>query len=231
MKKKKVTRSYYSLSGVKKFSLLWGVNLVILFFFLKGAALSSQIIPSLESLNYELIAIHSKNMDAEITAFKIPNTFNWVYFMPNLGYDFINQNPYLTISLSGITGLINQKKRNKQKRLSIVKKGELRLITDLYNLKIKYENVNDEIQKFAAKISLFNDYKDLYSIKENQYLNKEITTENWIIEKIKIKEKVALIEAYTNKIEKLIEEIKWLIKKEIKVQLPKFNLKGSINEN
>lgn len=198
-------------------------NYIIILYCCFSLTSVAQIVPTLDSLNSILKIQHTLLLEAEITEFQDSKKFNWLYFLPNLGYDFINNRPFLTFNFSGVSSLIKNKQTTKSKITSLEKKQVLSVKQELSKLTLKYNNLNFMVKQLEFKIEIFADYKDLFYIKEQQYKKNEITLEEYIKEKIYIKEKAQSIYVYFERIDLKVLDLTNSIKQGVEVNLPVFD--------
>lgn len=201
------------------------VCLVAIMLYLGGFPIHSQIITSIDSINKQVVVKNAKELSSELEEYKISKKYNWVYFLPYLGYDFIANRPHVTINISGISNLIRDNKKLKQKIKSLQKTRVIKVNQDLMKVKLKHTILNNSIEHLNYKIKLFKHYSDLFYIKKTKYKNKEITTEEYISEQIYIKEKMQSIYIHTERVHLLIESLQQFINSELIVTIPQLEFK------
>lgn len=182
-----------------------------------------QILIKLDSLKKEVETINKQELEANISEYKTSRKYNWLYFVPDVGYDVLNNTPALRFSISGtssLSSLISKQKKARQIIISLKKKAELNLKTQLVKLTNNYNLLNYEVENLRFKIKILDDYQKIFEIKKKQHHNHELTTEQFLIEKIKYLSRVEALRNYYIKIEKLKNEIQLIINRQLLVHLP-----------
>lgn len=137
-------------------------------------------LPNIDSL----INIVINNNHAELTQLndnvKKYREKSWINLIPNLGYDFLNNRPFVSINISSALGYINSKRQTKYKQLTNAINYSNNLTTDTLKLKAEY-------YKLQNLISQYNDvknqlkYDSLYlSIKQKENKNLQTNSETVI---------------------------------------------------
>lgn len=144
------------------------------------------------------------------------------HFIPNLNYDFINNNYYLTIS-SGplITNMIN--KRQETRRLSALeRKYNNQIKTSEIKLKQLYLTLNQRITNIQqSHVIIMNDV-EIFKIKQQQHINNEIDTESFLRERSSILNKIKSHNDELSNIQRSLFEIELLTETELFVDLGSF---------
>lgn len=144
------------------------------------------------------------------------------HFVPNLNYDFINNNYYVTISTSNfITNMIN--KRQEKRKLSAIERrytnqikiSELKLKSLLLSINQKLNNMK------LSGVILANDI-EIYRIKVQQHENNEIDTESFLQERSTILNKIKTHNVSVSDIQQDIYQIEELTQTSVNLDLQPF---------
>jgi hypothetical protein len=197
-----------------------------LYFFLSLLFLNtntySQIIDSLSVLEGNLITYQHTLNEAYIIEYEENSKYNYIYFMPGLGYDFINSTPYVTYNFSSIASFIKNKKTSKLKINSIKTSGEIKLKNLIIKLRSNYKYCNNLFNRLFEEIEIYKMYYKLFEIESKKYENNEITIEEYLLKQINIKEKKKALNSLKDRIILKIIELETLCNYSIKYNIPKY---------
>ena len=178
----------------------------------------------LDSLMLKLHDVISLQKDIETEEIKGVYRITGWHFIPNLNYDFINNNYYLTVS-SGplITNMIN--KRQETRRLSAMeRKYDNQIKTSEIKLKQLYYSLNQRITNLQhSHVIILNDI-EIFKIKQQQHTNNEIDTESFLRERSSILNKIRSHNNELAEIQKSLFEIELLTESEVLIDLEKFHV-------
>jgi hypothetical protein len=186
--------------------------------------LRAQKIDSLQysSLLSDLNKISETQKSIEIDEIKGVYKLTIWHFVPNLNYDFINNNYYVTISTSNfITNMLN--KRQERRRISAIERRyEAKTKIDQIELKSHIVAVNQKLDNLKASGIILDNDIELYKIKVQENTANEIDTETFLKEKSAILNKIKTHNIIISEIQKEIFEIEKLIVVEIEIDLHSF---------
>jgi len=144
------------------------------------------------------------------------------HFAPNLNYDFINNNYYLTISTSTIVSHLISK-RQETKRISATnRKYDNQTKTAEIRLKALCISVNQRLTNLQLSYHIVNNDIKVFDINHAQYINNEIDTETFLKLKSAILNKIKNHNTEVSEIQKIILEIALLTETEIFLDLTEF---------
>jgi len=141
------------------------------------------------------------------------------HFAPNLNYDFINNNYYVTISTSTIVSHFISK-RQETKRISAAnRKYDNQTKTAEIRLKSLCITVNQRLTNLQLSYHIVTNDINIFDINHTQYINNEIDTETFLKLKSAILNKIKSHNTEVAEIQKLILEIALLTETEIFLDL------------
>lgn len=144
------------------------------------------------------------------------------HFLPNLNYDFINNNYYVTIG-SGpiITNMIN--KRQETRRLSAMERRYTNQIkTSEIKLKQLYLSLNQRIENIRQSHEIILNDVEIFKIKQQQHSANEIDTESFLREKSSILNKIKSHNNELTGIQSSLFEIELLTETELNISLSEY---------
>lgn len=200
------------------------------FFFVSLVCVAQDIETNLQidSLLINLQAATNLQKSIEIEEVKGVHKITVWHFVPNLNYDFINNNYYLTISTSNfITNMIN--KRQEKRKLSAIERrytnqmkvSELKLKSLLLSINQKLDNMK------LSGIILANDV-EIFRIKVQEYSNNEIDTESFLQERSSILNKIKTHNVSVSDIQQDIYQIEELTQTSVNLDLQPFYYSAEI---
>ncbi len=164
--------------------------------------------------------------NAELEEFKDLKKLTWLLFIPGVGYDFINQNPYIVYNTSSLFSYFNQKKKQEHKREAIKKQNEIDFQSDQVKLHRLYLRLISLFDEYELEYSVYEDYKKLYVIKKGKYENDEIILETILLMQIQLKQRKQALHNIEEKIHDVALQIELLIHDNINYSLNQIK-KGS----
>lgn len=181
---------------------------------------AAQIQDSLSVLEGYLKAKNDSLLSAELQAYKKSRKFNWLFFVPGVGYDIINNRMAVTYNLGNIAGYLKAKQKVKDKRDQIIALNAYNHSLELKELESKYNLCNFYIEQLKADIEIYELYLQLFSIRKKEFENNEITIEEYLREQITIKEKKKALIAQKEKIFLVVYDIEGLVNRNFLILLP-----------
>ena len=144
------------------------------------------------------------------------------HFMPNLNYDFINNNYYLTIS-SGplISNMIG--KRQEVRRLSALdRKYDNQTKAAEIRLKALFISINQNLENLRLSVEIISNDIEIFIIKITEHTNNEIDTETFLRERSTILNKIRSHNNDVAAIQRQLLEIELLTESVILLDLTAF---------
>jgi hypothetical protein len=141
------------------------------------------------------------------------------HFVPNLNYDFINNNYYLTISSSGFVTNMLSRRQEEKKIKAIERRYEQKIQLSQLELKGLLLALNDNFDNLKASgLILYNDL-EIYKIKQQENEANEIDTETYLKEKSLMLTKIKTHNNLLSEIRRQLLEIEKLTATEININL------------
>jgi len=109
-------------------------------------------------------------------------------YLPSLGYNFITNSPHISYNTSALYAAINDEYIKVAKIKSIRKAMKNSFQAELKKLHKHYANLEADIDYYNQSLQLYHINQEIFSIKQQQYQNLEITPLEFLSSKIKIKE-------------------------------------------
>jgi len=149
------------------------------------------------------------------------------HFMPNLNYDFINNNYYVTIS-SGplISNMIG--KRQETRRLSALdRRYENQIKSAEIRLRSLYISINQNIVNLQLSHEIVTNDMKIFSIKQEEHANNEIDTETFLQARSSILNKIRNHNSDVATIQRQLLEIELLTESVVFLDLSQFFISPS----
>lgn len=175
-----------------------------------GLACRAQIITPLDSLEASLTRYYHSMNAAEITEYSESSRYNWLYFVPSIGYDFVGHNYMVTYNLSNLGSFAKAREAKANKIHAIEKSGVLSLENALLQLRASYEQINNLIDRFAYDQYILDTERELFSIYQRQYQKDEINHEEYLKHHIALMQKESVLNSKRSSIEAEINRLKAL---------------------
>ena len=170
----------------------------------------AQIITPLDSLESSLTAYYHSLSNADIAEYSESNKYNWLFFVPSVGYDFVGHNYMVTYNLSNIGSYAKAREANSNKVRSIEKRNMISLDNALLQLRVSYEQINNLIDRFAYDQYIIDTERELFSIYQNQYKRDEINHEEYLKHHITLMQKESALNSKRSSIEAEIHRLETL---------------------
>jgi len=176
----------------------------------------------LDSLLVKLHDVIYLQKDIEIEEIKGVYRLTAWHFLPNLNYDFINNNYYVTVS-SGpiISNMIN--KRQETRRLSALdRRYDNQIKSSEIRLKQLYLSLHQRITNLQLSHEIVLNDVEIFKIKLQQHVNHEIDTETFLRERSTILNKIRSHNSDITEIQRSLYEIELLTETELQIDLSRF---------
>jgi uncharacterized protein YegL len=176
----------------------------------------------LGSLITKLHDVINLQKDIEIQEIKGVYKLTPWHFAPNLNYDFINDNYYVTISTGPIiSNMIG--KRQEKRRLSAIERRYTNLErTSELKLKSLFLQVNQRITNLSLSYEILLNDIEIYKIKLQEHENHEIDTEAFLKERSAILNKIKNHNTDITDIQRSLFDIEQLTEQEFEIDLFRF---------
>jgi len=186
----------------------------------KGLQLDSQIAKLHQTIDVQ--------RDIEIEEIKGVYRLTPWHFMPNLNYDFINNNYYLTISTGPfISNMIG--KRQETRRLSALdRRYENQIKTAEIRLRSLYISINQNIVNLQLSHEIVTNDLKIFSIKQEEHANNEIDTETFLQARSSILNKIRSHNSDVATIQRQLLEIELLTESEVFLDLSEYFISPQI---
>lgn len=151
----------------------------------------SQIITPLDSLQMAVSVNYQNCLSADVQEYKESNKSNFLYFIPAVGYDFINHTYVVSYNFNNVGQFIKAREAKGNKIKSIENRSAVSLDNALYSLQASYNYINNLIGKFQYEKLILGKEEELFSIYQLQYDNDQINHEDYLNHSINMMKKVA----------------------------------------
>lgn len=182
----------------------------------------SQILDSLSVLETYVASRNGEVLEADLHIHKESSKHNYLYFVPNLGYDFVWGRPMVTYSFSQIANFLKAKQVSKRKAYSITQTSSINLESSLAKLRSFYSYCVLLFDRMYEDIEVYKLNEQLFEIREKEYNNDEITLEDYLNAKISIAEKKQSINALKDRIVMHVFKIEELTNKQLNYFFPEY---------
>jgi len=199
---------------------------LILLMFVSFGAVAQQVQEQtnlqLDSLILKLQDALAVKKDIEIQEIKDVYKLTTWHFVPNLNYDFINRNYYLTISTGPfISNMIG--KRQETRRISAIERRYANLEhTQEIRLKAIYLQIKQKITNLRLSHEILLNDIEIYKIKLQQHEEHEIDTETFLRERSSILNKIKSHNTDVADIQRYLLDIEQLTEYEVEIDLFQF---------
>jgi hypothetical protein len=175
-----------------------------------------------DSLLFQLNQVSDFNKSLEIEEIQGVYRLSVWHFVPNLNYDFINNNYYLTISTSNFISNMISRRQEKRKISAIERRYENKKKFEEIHLKSLLLSVNQKFDNLKASGIILSNDIELYQIKEQEYNNNEMDLESFLREKSSILNKIKTHNALIPEIQTALFEIEKLTEMPVTFDLQPF---------
>lgn len=184
----------------------------------------SQDTLDLKRLEKRMRIYHNLKLDADLENYKNLNKLSWLLFIPGIGYDFINQNPYIVYNTSSLFSYFNQKIKQKHIKQSLILQSSLLESADLIKLNRYYLRFEQLSEEYKLDKDNFNIYSKLYMIKKNKYIENEINLETLLLSEIQLNSRKKSLYQTSTKLYDLILQIEMLTHSNLSFEIKKGKL-------
>lgn len=132
------------------------------------------------------VSKNQNEIDSIVQLFEQKNSLKWLSILPSVNYDALNNSFSIGLSVSNLTNYYQTKQRNKiekQKLINQLQESYKREKELLDQKKIDFEIEYNSIILDTTTLSIS---KKLYQITVGKYRNQEITTEQFLKEKLSV---------------------------------------------
>ena len=171
----------------------------------------SQKIERINVLESQLKRYYILKENAEIAEYEDIKKLTWLLFIPGVGYDFINHNPYIVYNTSSLFSYFNTRLKQKHKKQSIKKTYEIDFEADQIKLQRYYLRIVSLFNEYELENDIYQDYLKLHEIKKGKYNNDEISLETIILMDIQLKQRKQALFSLEEKIHDVALKIELLI--------------------
>jgi hypothetical protein len=152
-------------------------------------SISGQIKTPLDSLLLAVDSLVLQRKLCDLNELKAKSKYNFLNYMPSLGYDFLNNRPLITYNVSEIARLMNDKQKKKFEVSSLEQRSNVDLQKLHKNISILYYRLSDLFSLYYIELEIYKYNSELYTFDLKRYRNNEITLEEFFKSEILILEK------------------------------------------
>ena len=155
----------------------------------------------------------------EIQEIKDVHKITLWHFVPNLNYDFINNNYYLTVSTSHFITTMLGKRQEKRQLSAIDRRYDNRLKTSEIKLKSLLLSINHKLDNLKLSGIILSNDIEIFKINQQQYVNNEIDTERFLQDKSQILNKIRLHNSQIIDIQQTLYDIEQITETSLNLDL------------
>lgn len=217
-----INNTFQGLQAKKAFN---GLILLVMFFLpsvglSQSTQIDTSIIPNVDSCKASLIRFYQKKTKAEQAQYNYKVKFQWLKFIPNLGWNFIINTPSISTNFNVIADQINNKRAINATLESIHLTNEVMLNNDLVSVTSYIKILTDKVNVYEYEKNVYYVKLEKFDISDKQYKHKEITPTQFMQAK---EEKITAEQHFVN-VELEIKNLKHLVLEKAKqlnwVELP-----------
>lgn len=183
---------------------------------------SSQVYTPLDSLKLALDQKYSAILYADIEQFKESRKYNFLNFLPSLGYDFYSHRPIITYNIAALAGLIRSNNERLNKVTSISKHSEITVSSQKNKLVSKYNRLSNLFASYDLELSIYDKFLQLYQIEKAKYNNQEITIAEFTKHQIDLQNKQKVLFAFKDRIYNVIIDIEYMTDYQLNYEIKSF---------
>lgn len=188
----------------------------------------AQYLPSLDTLLLILSEYDSLSLEADISEYSKTYRWSWLYLIPSVGYDMINTRPMIVFSTSDIVNHFQNKRLIERKEISLKKQSQLKHQNNTVLLINYYEDLKNYLIQLDMIMESYLKYEKIFEIKQQQYNNNEINSEEFLREDIAFNERKKVVVSQIDKINENFTSIELLLNIKLFIRL---TYKSYINGN
>ena len=175
-----------------------------------------------DSLLWNLQQATNVQKSIEIEEIKNVHKITAWHFVPNLNYDFINNNYYLTVSTTHLVSTMLGKRQEKKQLSAIDRRYENRLKTNEIKLKSLLLSINHKLDNLKLSGVILSNDIEIFRIKQQQSANNEIDTESFLQDKSQILNKIKLHNSQVVDIQQSVFAIEEITETSVNLELHRF---------
>lgn len=216
---------YNTVVGLQTKKALNKLILLVMFFIpsitlSQPAKIDTSIIPNIDSCKASLIRYYQNKEKAEQAQYNYKVRFQWLKYIPNLGWNFIINTPSISTNFNVIADQINNKRAINATLNSIHLTNEVLLNNDLVSVAAYIKILTDKVSVYEYEKNVYNVKLEKFDISDKQYSHKEITPTQYM----QAREEKITAEQHFVSVELEIKNLKHLILEKAKqlnwVELP-----------
>ena len=150
------------------------------------------------------------------------------HFVPNLNYDFINNNYYLTISTSHVITTMLGKRQEKRQLSALERRSANQLKSNEIKLKSLLLSINHKLDNLKLSGIILSNDIEIFQIKKAQSINNEIDTESFLSEKSQILTKIKNHNSQVIDIQQSLYQIEEITEVPLSIDLEQFTVNPEI---
>jgi uncharacterized protein YqfB (UPF0267 family) len=179
----------------------------------------TQYLPSLDTLLSILNESDSLSLEADISEYSYTYRWSWLYLIPSVGYDMINTRPMIVLNTSDIVNHFQNRRLVERKEISLRKRSQLSHQNNTVLLINYYEDLKNYLIQLEMIMESYLKYEKIFDIKQQQYSNNEINSEEFLREDIAFNERKKVVVSQIDKINENFTAIELLLNTRLFIRL------------
>jgi hypothetical protein len=179
----------------------------------------AQYLPSLDTLLSILNESDSLSLQADISEYSHTYRWSWLYLIPSVGYDMINARPMIVFNTSDIVNHFENKRVIERKEISLRKRSQLSHQNNTVLMINYYEDLKNYLIQLDMIMESYLKYEKIFEIKQQQYSNNEINSEEFLREDIAFNERKKVVVSQIDKINENFTAIELLLNTKLFIRL------------
>lgn len=176
-------------------------------------------IESLDNLIADLDSFFVYKTEADVEEFKISKKYNFFNYFPNIGYNFFDNNMYITYTFSNISKVFTNKNKATQKQKSIVLKNKLEQHKSIANLKNEYYLLKNLVYELKIERKIFKNELQLFEISKSEYQKQKILASDYLNAEIDILNKSKNINTLEQQIILQIADLQSIVNNQVNYKI------------
>jgi hypothetical protein len=168
-------------------------------------------LPSLDTLILILEESDSLSLEADISEYSNTYRWSWLYLVPSVGYDMVNSRPLVVWNSSDIINHFQNRRIIERKEISLHNQKEISHQNNKVRLINYYDDLKNNLLQLDMIVESYEKYIKLFEIKQQQYANNEINSEEFLKEDISFNERKKIVIFQIDKINELFTAIELLL--------------------
>lgn len=144
--------------------------------------------------------VKDNEIDSILNIYQENENLKFLSFLPSINYDALNNSFNVGISISNISTFIQNRKRNKIELARLEADLNNQADQDFQKIEFEIMNFRQDLNEFLFELRNLEIYGQLFEIQIGKHKAGEITTEDFLKEKLDFTQK---LNSYLNKIERL----------------------------